>query len=56
MFLSVSRPSERVLPGSPPPPCPPCAVDHQLLDLGHIIVGEQSLLSPKSSGPPPGGI
>lgn len=26
------------------------------LDLGHVVVGEQSLLSTKSSCPPPGGI
>lgn len=28
----------------------------RLLDLGHVIVGEQSLLSPQSSGPPARGI
>lgn len=38
------------------PSASPHAADHPLLDLGHVVVGEESLLSTKAPHPPAGGI
>lgn len=55
-FIPSSEWVSRDAAGSPPPPPPSHVIKRQLLDLGDVVVGEKSLLSTKSSCPPPRGI